>query len=83
MLHHAQNAPMVDAMTSRMLSVFAAAMIAGLVVYDPSAEIQQIPDPIDFMRLNNQAAAALQSLQASQAQRIALQADEAAPVSIR
>jgi hypothetical protein len=74
---------MVDAMTSRMLSVFAAAMIAGLVVYDPPADIQQIPDPIDFMRLNSQAAAALQLLQASQAQRIALQADDASTTSTR
>ena len=62
---------MVDAMTSRMLSVFAAAMIAGLLVYDQPAEIQQVPDPIDFTQLNGQAVAALQLLQASQAQRMA------------
>jgi hypothetical protein len=74
---------MVDAMTSRMLSVFAAAMIAGLVVYDPSAEIQRVPDPIDFMRLNSQAAAALQLLQSAQAQRVALQADDALTTSTR
>ena len=58
-------------MTSRMLSVFAAAMIAGLVVHDPPTEAQRVPDPIDFARLNSQAAAALQLLQASQAQRLA------------
>ncbi|HEY4141702.1 MAG TPA: hypothetical protein VGM57_09830 [Pseudolabrys sp.] len=80
-LPHAQNAPMVDAMTNRMLSVFAAAMIAGLVVYDSPADIQQVPEPIDFARLNSQAAAALQSLQASQAQRIAPQADDPGPAS--
>jgi hypothetical protein len=54
-----------------MLSVFAAAMIAGLMVYDSPADIQQVPDPIDFAHLNHQAAAALQSLKASQAQRAA------------
>jgi hypothetical protein len=68
---------MVDAMTSRMLSVFAAAMIAGLVVYDPSAETQPGPEPIDFTHLNGQAAAALQSLRALQAQRIVPQVDDA------
>jgi hypothetical protein len=62
---------MVDAMTSRMVSVVAAAVIVGLVVYDPPAEIQRVPDPIDFVHLNSQAAAALQSLRALQAQRIA------------
>jgi hypothetical protein len=69
-LPHAQNAPMVDAMTSRMVSVFAAALTAGLVVYDPSTEAQRVPDPIDFVRLNHQAATALQLLQAAQARRL-------------
>jgi hypothetical protein len=78
-LPNAQNAPMVDAMTNRMLSVFAAAMFAGLVVYVPPAEVHRVPDPIDFARLNSQAAAALQSLQSSQAQRRALQVDDPGP----
>jgi hypothetical protein len=86
-LTNAQNALMVDAMTNRMLSVFAAAMIAGLLAYDSPTDIQQVPqqvpDPIDFTRLNSQAAAALQSLQASQAQRIALQADDPGQASPR
>jgi hypothetical protein len=62
---------MVDAMTSRMVSVVAAAVIAGLVVCDRPAEIQAVPDPIDFVRLNSQATAALLSLQTMQAQRTA------------
>lgn len=71
-------------MTSRMLSVVAAAIIAGLVVCDPpTTEIQPIPEPIDFMHLNSQAAAALQLLKASQAQRIAPQVGDAASVSSR
>jgi hypothetical protein len=75
---------MVDAMTSRMLSVVAAAIIAGLVVYDPpTTEIRPIPEPIDFTHLNSQAAAALQLLKASQAQRIAPQVDDDASVSSR
>ena len=57
-------------MTSRMVSVFAAALTAGLVVYDPPTEAQRVPDPIDFARLNHEAATALQLLQASQAQRL-------------
>lgn len=70
MLSYAQNARMVGAMKARLLSVAAAAMIAGLVVCDPPTEAQRVPDPIDFVHLNHQAAAALQMLQAAQAQRL-------------
>lgn len=70
MLHHAQKAPMVDTMKCRIMSVVAAAMIAGLAVYEPSAETRQSADPIDFAHLNQQAAAALQHLQTAQQQRL-------------
>jgi hypothetical protein len=62
----AQNALMDAPMKARLLSVLLAALIAGVAVYSPSAEIQIEPDQIDFASLHSQAAGALQSLQCAQ-----------------
>jgi hypothetical protein len=72
----------VGTMKCRILSVVAAAVIAGLVVYDLPPDVQQAPEPIDFTQLNSRAVAALRSLERSQAQRIGVQADDAARASI-
>ena len=60
-------------MKARLLSVLVAAMIAGVASYSPLAESQPELAAIDFVQLNSQAMAALQTLRFSQEIRFAQQ----------
>lgn len=59
-------------MKVQLFSMLVFAIAFASLTYTPSADEQPEPGHIDFASLHGQAASALQSLQSSQAQRVAL-----------